>query len=75
MQCDNHALTTGLPLLVEQNAIHGGPDQNISAPLLDDRDNVKGKLAGTTTWIVRATFVVVKKQRVDKEAGLFGRDA
>lgn len=67
-------LTTGLPLLVKQDAIYGGPDKNISATLLDDRDHVKGKLAGTTTGIVCTTLVVVKKQRVYKEAGLFWRD-
>lgn len=69
------ALTTGLPLPVEQDAIHGGPDENISAPLLDDRDHVKGKLAGTAARIVRAALVVVKEQRVDEEAGLLWRDA
>lgn len=67
-------LTTGLPLLVEQDAIHRGPDQNFSACLLNDRDDVKGKLAGTPTRIVCATLVVMKKERVDEEAGLFWRD-
>lgn len=67
-------LTTGLPLLVEQDAIHRGPDQNVSTCLLNDRDDVKGKLAGTPTWIICATLVVMKKERVDEETGIFWRD-
>lgn len=74
LSASTFALTTGLPLLVKQDAIHGGPDKNISAPLLDDRDHVKGKLAGTATWIVGAALVVVKEQRVYEEAGFFWRD-
>lgn len=68
------ALTAGLPLLVKQDAIDGGPDKNISALLLDNWDHVKGKLAGAATWIVRAALVVVKKQRIYEEAGLLRRD-
>ena len=67
-------LTIGLPLLVEQDALYRSPDQHGSTCLLNDRDDVKGKLTGTPPWVVCTTFVVVKKEGVDKKAGLFRRD-
>lgn len=68
------ALTAGPPLLVEQDAIDGGPDENAPARLLNDGDHVEGKFTGTPARIVGAALVVVEKERVDEEAGVFWRD-
>ena len=67
-------LTIDLPLLVEQDALYRSPDQHITACLLNDRDDVKGKLTGAPSWVVCTTLVVVKKESVDEKAGLFRRD-
>lgn len=66
-------LTIGLPLLVEQDALYRSPDQYSTACLLNNRDDVKRKLTGAPSWVVRTTLVVVKKESVDEEAGLFRR--
>lgn len=67
-------LTTGIPLLVEQDALYRSPDQHSTPCLLNDRDDVKGKLTGAPPWVVRTTLIVVKKESIDEKAGLFRRD-
>lgn len=51
-----------------------GPDQYSSPCPLNDRNDVKGKLAGTPPRIVGTPFVVVKEESIDKEAGFLWGD-
>lgn len=68
------SLTISLPLLVEQNALHWGPNQHSSTSLLNHGDDVKGKLTGTPPRIICTSLVVMKKESIDEEAGFFRRD-
>lgn len=61
-------------MLIEQDALHWGPDQHSSACLPNDGNDVEGKLAGTPPRVVRTPLVVVKEESIDKEAGLLRRD-
>ena len=70
----NSFLTIGLVLPVEQDALYRSPDENSTARLLNDIDDVEGKLTGAPPWVVRTTLVVLKKESIDQKAGVFRRD-
>lgn len=61
-------------MLVEQDAVHRSPDQHSATRPLNDRDDVKGELAGAPPRVVRTTLVVVKQESVDEKAGVLRRD-